>query len=82
MSKTKDRPVNMPCSDPEGCKHFKAEMKLEEENKRLRVVLRSSIEVADTLEGIIERMNSVGLRFGMKPYKIVPQPDFIKQALK
>lgn len=37
MKKTKDRPVNMPCSDPEGCKHFKAEMKLEERIKKLLI---------------------------------------------
>ena len=30
--KIKDRPLNMPCSDPEGCKHFKAEIQL---NKRI-----------------------------------------------
>ena len=58
---------------------FKA---LEEENERLRFVLKSSIEVADTLEGIIKGMNKVVLRFGIKPYKIVPRPDFIKQVLK
>jgi len=40
---TKDLPLNMPCSDPEGCKHFKDAMKfaerikeLEAENKTLR----------------------------------------------
>jgi hypothetical protein len=25
---TKDMPINMPCDDPEGCKHFKEEMRL------------------------------------------------------
>ena len=41
--KIKDLPLNMPCSDPEGCKHFKNEIKLrerikelEEENKQLK----------------------------------------------
>lgn len=35
---TKDRPLNMPCDDPEGCKHFKAEMKLQERIKVLEAV--------------------------------------------
>ena len=26
--KIKDKPLNMPCDDPEGCPHFKAEMRL------------------------------------------------------
>ena len=33
---TKDLPLNMPCSDPEGCKHFKNEIKLEAENRKLK----------------------------------------------
>jgi len=32
---TKDLPLNMPCSDPEGCKHFKNAMKLQERIKEL-----------------------------------------------
>ena len=37
--KIKDRPVNMPCSDPEGCKHFKAEIQLNERIKMLEAAL-------------------------------------------
>ena len=37
---TKDLPLNMPCSDPEGCKHFKNEIKLEERVEELSDALR------------------------------------------
>ena len=33
--KTKGIPLNMPCSDPEGCKHFKDAMKAAERIKKL-----------------------------------------------
>jgi len=36
---TKDLPLNMPCSDPEGCKHFKNEIKLQERIIELEDVL-------------------------------------------
>ena len=56
MSKTKDRPVNMPCSDPEGCKHFKAEMALEEENKRLREQVVALNKKVATQKAYIEEL--------------------------
>lgn len=32
--------MDMPCQDPEGCKHFKVEMKLQAKNKRLERKIR------------------------------------------
>lgn len=46
---TKDRPLNMPCDDPEGCKHFKAEMKLREQIKKLKAHIKLLSPYADHL---------------------------------
>ena len=36
MSEIKDRPLVMPCDDPEGCKHFKAIVQLQAELQKLK----------------------------------------------
>ncbi len=43
---TKDRPLNMPCDDPEGCKHFKAEVELEERIKRVCDLINNTGKVS------------------------------------
>ena len=35
-------PPNLPCPDPEGCKHFKAQIALQDENARLKALLEHS----------------------------------------
>jgi len=35
-------PPNLPCPDPEGCKHFKAQIALQDENARLKALLSHS----------------------------------------
>ena len=35
-------PPNLPCPDPEGCKHFKEQIALEDENARLKALLENS----------------------------------------
>jgi len=35
-------PGKFPCLDPEGCKHFQNEIKLRDENKRLRKRLKKT----------------------------------------
>jgi len=42
---TKDRPLNMPCNDPESCKHFKAETELQERIKELEQIYLGQIRV-------------------------------------
>jgi hypothetical protein len=44
--KTKDLPLNMPCSDPEGCKHFKNAMKYAERIKKLESLIEQLILIA------------------------------------
>ena len=55
--KTKDIPLNMPCSDPEGCKHFKDVMKANERIKGLEDLLVELYDEASYLragEWVIE----------------------------
>jgi hypothetical protein len=47
----KDMPLSLPCPDPEGCPHFKAEMQLEAENKRLK---KTGTDVMLALENCID----------------------------
>lgn len=49
--KIKDLPLNMPCSDPEGCKHFKNEIKLRERIKELEGEIQ---EVSNQLMDLYE----------------------------
>jgi len=52
---TKDLPLNMPCSDPEGCKHFKNEIKLQERIKELET--ESTLQ-RNALTWIVEESSS------------------------
>ena len=40
-------PIKFPCPDPEGCKHFEAEIALHDENKRLREALIAADKTFD-----------------------------------
>ncbi len=55
---------------------------LQAENKKMRLALKSSIEVTEEYEKTMRTMNETGQKFGMKPFTLIPPPVFIKQALK
>lgn len=44
---------NLPCPDPEGCKHFKAEQELQSENEQLKEqIAQSDIEIKRLKEAL------------------------------
>ena len=49
----KDRPLNMPCSDPEGCKHFKAEIQLNKRIKEFEEALQKIKDIEDDWDNCI-----------------------------
>ena len=48
--------MDMPCNDPEGCKHFKAEQKLQAENEQQADFLSLAKEEMDSLQAENEKL--------------------------
>lgn len=76
---TKDIPLNMPCSDPEGCKHFKAEMKL---NERIKELEEKKEKLKEAIICFLDRWKKSGPSGSAQWEKFNFSIQILEQALK